>query len=46
MKNPVAAPGIEPATFWLVVQYLNQLLTQLKLYIEKIYQDGSPRRRV
>ena len=25
MKNPVTATGIEPATFWLVVQCLNQL---------------------
>jgi hypothetical protein len=40
MKNQVATPGIEPATFRLVVQYLNQLRTQLKLYIKKIYQDG------
>jgi hypothetical protein len=40
MKNPVTAPGIEHATFRLVVQYLNQLRTQLKFDIKKINQDG------
>jgi hypothetical protein len=40
MKNPVAASGIEPATFPLVVKYLNQLRSQLNLYSKKNYQDS------